>query len=94
MILIYFAVIINLLAFVIMFYDKHRAEKNKRRVSEKTLILFALFLGGFGIYLGMYVFRHKTQKTIFKYGIPLLIIWDIWLFQQLNEFFQKYNNLA
>jgi uncharacterized membrane protein YsdA (DUF1294 family) len=78
--LIYFAIIINLLAFVIMFYDKHQAEKNKRRISERTLLLLAFFFGGPGIYLGMYVFRHKTQKNIFKYGIPLLIIWDIWLF--------------
>jgi len=86
---IYSAVGINLLAFLIMGYDKRQAEKNKRRISEKTLLLFAFFLGGPGICLGMYVFRHKTQKNIFKYGIPFLIIWDIWFFQQLYEFFLK-----
>lgn len=77
---IYFAIIVNIFAFVIMFYDKHQAGKNKRRISEKTLLLLAFFFGGPGIYLGMKVFRHKTHKPVFKYGIPLLIIWNIWFF--------------
>lgn len=91
---IYFVAAINLLAFAVMFYDKRQAEQNQQRIPEKSLLLLAFFLGGLGIYAGMNTFRHKTQKVCFKYGIPLLVLWNVWLFWILYEFFQKYNNLV
>ena len=71
--IIYF-IIINLLSFSIMWYDKKKAKKNEWRISEKALFLFALFLGGIGIYSGMYKFRHKTKHLKFMIGIPIVII--------------------
>ena len=44
---------------------------------EKTLFLIALILGGIGIYIGMYLFRHKTKHVKFTVGIPLIIILNI-----------------
>lgn len=90
----YLAAAINLLAFSVMFYDKRQAENHQQRISEKSLLLLAFFLGGPGIYIGMNTFRHKTQKACFKYGIPLLIVWNVWFFRLLYEYFQKYNNLV
>ncbi len=49
----------------------------KRRVPERTLMLTAAVGGSLGVLGGMYKFRHKTQKPLFKYGVPLIIILQI-----------------
>ena len=57
--------------------DKHKARKNKWRISEPTLITCAFMMGGVGALLGMYVFRHKTQHTKFRLLIPLAVAVNI-----------------
>ncbi len=69
--------VINLISYFIMWYDKKKAKNNDWRISEKALFLFAIFLGGFGIYVGMYKFRHKTKHLKFTIGIPVVIILNI-----------------
>lgn len=66
-------VAINIIAFISMGYDKKRAEKHKWRVSEGRLFFLALIFGAFGIWLGMYFFRHKTKHMKFVFGIPLIL---------------------
>ncbi len=80
-ILLYFAVI-NVAGFLSMAVDKSKARRNKWRIPEATLFLFAIFGGSLGCLLGMRIFRHKTQKPKFYIGIPiilgiqvLLIVW-------------------
>lgn len=75
--LVIYFFIINLFAIFIMKYDKVKAINNQYRVNEKTLFLIALILGGIGIYIGMYLFRHKTKHVKFTVGIPLIIILNI-----------------
>ena len=52
------------------------------RISERTLMLTALVGGSLGVLGGMYKFKHKTQKPLFKYGVPIIIglqiIFIIW----------------
>ena len=77
---LYFSIyifIINIFGILIMKYDKTCAKNNNYRVSEKSLFIIALLLGGVGIYIGMYKFRHKTKHTSFTVGIPLCIIINI-----------------
>ena len=76
-ILLSYLLFMNVYAFIIIGWDKHKAKKNKWRIPEKKLFITAFIGGGLGIYLGMQVFRHKTQHPTFKYGIPLLIIFDV-----------------
>ena len=54
--------------------DKRRARKNQWRISERTLILSAFFMGALGSFLGMYVFHHKTKHTKFTLLIPLAAV--------------------
>lgn len=75
--LVIYFFIINLFAIFLMKYDKVKAINNQYRVSEKTPFLIALILGGIGIYIGMYLFRHKTKHVKFTVGIPLIIILNI-----------------
>ena len=65
---------IQLLAFIEMGYDKSQAKKGARRVPEKRLFALAALGGAAGVWLGMRVWRHKTQHASFVYGIPLLAI--------------------
>lgn len=46
-------------------YDKWRAKNNKRRISEFNLLLLGVVGGTIGGFLGMQLFRHKTNKTSF-----------------------------
>lgn len=72
-ILIYL-VMINIFAFALMGIDKAKAKKNKRRIPEKTLFLFAIIGGSIGSIAGMQVFRHKTKHMSFVIGMPAILI--------------------
>lgn len=70
-------VFMNLVSFITFGADKYKAKKGKWRISEKTLIMLALFGGSTGAVLGMKVFRHKTLHAKFKYGVPAIMILHI-----------------
>lgn len=66
--------VVNLMAFLIMWWDKMRSRKvGAERISEGLLFFMATLFGSVGVYAGMFVFRHKTQKWYFLVGIPMLI---------------------
>jgi len=46
---------------------------NSERIPEGLLFFMATILGSVGIYLGMFLFRHKTRKWYFVIGIPLVL---------------------
>ena len=64
---------LNLLTFIIYGIDKFKAKKAKWRIPESTLLLLAVFGGSIGAWLGLQVWRHKTQHKKFYIGIPLII---------------------
>ncbi len=75
---IYYVIIINVIAYVVMWYDKYQAIKKRQRVSENKLMLLALLLGSIGIFAGMKApIYHKATKPLFKIGIPILIVLNI-----------------
>ena len=74
---IFYLLIINILGFIFMYIDKEKAKKHKWRISENTLIILSLLGGSIGSFIGMNKFRHKTKHIKFKYGIPLIIIFQI-----------------
>lgn len=66
---------INIFAFLAMMIDKYRSSQpGVERISEGRLFFMATIFGSLGVYAGMLIFRHKTQKWYFLIGIPLLII--------------------
>ena len=75
--IIFYLLIINILAFILMYIDKAKAIKHQWRISEKTLIGFALFGGSLGSFIGMKLFRHKTQHPKFYIGIPTILIIEL-----------------
>ena len=72
--LVIYLIGINLLTFLIFGIDKRKARKGKWRIPEDTLIWLSIVGGSVGALLGMYLFRHKTQKRKFTLGIPAILI--------------------
>ncbi len=64
---------INVLSVIAFGADKRAAVKQKRRIRVQTLLLLAFLGGAPGALLGMYLFRHKTQKAYFSIGVPLIL---------------------
>ena len=75
--LLYYLLGINIITFILYGVDKYKAQKNKWRIPEKTLIIFAVFGGSIGALLGIKVFHHKTLHKKFKYGVPAILILQI-----------------
>ena len=49
-------------------------QKPARRIPEKTLFAAAILGGSIGAMIGMAVFRHKTLKPGFRYGMPAILV--------------------
>ena len=75
--IIVYLVAINIIGFLAMFIDKHKAKRGLWRISEKSLFIITLLGGGIGTIAGMYLFRHKTKKLYFTIGFPVIFITEI-----------------
>ncbi|THF74941.1 DUF1294 domain-containing protein [Cohnella fermenti] len=73
-ILIIYLLLVNIVAFGLMGYDKQLAKRKQRRVSERRLFLYAAIGGALGGWLGMRTYRHKTKHASFVYGMPALLV--------------------
>lgn len=72
-----YLLIVNVVSFLLMLIDKQKARKKKWRISEATLMGFAVIGGSIGSLLGMYTFRHKTLHKKFTIGIPFILILQV-----------------
>lgn len=70
-------VLLNLLGFAFMLFDKYRAKTNGWRIPEKRLFFIAFLGGAIGIFIGMRMVRHKTKHSTFVYGIPFFILFNL-----------------
>ncbi|HOU33020.1 MAG TPA: DUF1294 domain-containing protein [Synergistaceae bacterium] len=66
--------LLNVGAVLVMGWDKFQAQRQGRRVPERTLFLLALGGGSVGCLAGMYGFRHKTRHASFVWGMPLILL--------------------
>ena len=77
-----YLIAVNLLTYLVYGWDKRRARKGRRRISEKELLMWALAGGSFGAFLSMRRHRHKTGKLSFRlsfWAIVVLQIAGAWL---------------
>jgi len=76
---------LNIIATCAFAWDKRKAKKNSWRTSENALLVLA-FMGPFGAFGAMRLFRHKTLKIKF-YLVPVFavlhVIAIIWLLSTL-----------
>lgn len=75
--MIYFQIylcVINIIAIIVCTVDKIKAQLNKWRISEKTLLAISAIGGALGMYITMLIIRHKTKHKTFMIGLPFLIL--------------------
>ncbi len=77
MYLFIYLAIINVVAFIVWCTDKYLAVKQKYRISEKALFLWALAGGSLGSLCAMHMVRHKTKHLYFVIGIPIILILQV-----------------
>jgi len=65
---------INALGFAVAALDKLFAQKHTERVPERTLFLLAAVGGSVGVYAAMLLFRHKTRRAAFMFGLPGILL--------------------
>ena len=86
-----YAVIINLVTFVAYGVDKLNAKRGEWRISETTLLLLAVFGGSVGAWFGIGCWHHKTLHRKFRYGVPMIILFQIIVCcYLLREYIQGY----
>ena len=74
MIIIYYLLAINAVAFFAYGIDKLKARKGWWRIPEATLLLLAAIGGSVGAWLGMKAWHHKTMHRKFQYGLPVIFL--------------------
>lgn len=72
MLLWYLLLAYNALVLVIYGLDKWKAGRNAWRTPERTLLWLAALGGGVGALLAMRLFRHKSRKRAFRFGLPVM----------------------
>lgn len=71
--MIYYLSVISLISFGLFGFDKMKAVKRQRRISESTLLAATLLGGTIGALLGMILFRHKISKKSFLFKTVFVI---------------------
>jgi uncharacterized membrane protein YsdA (DUF1294 family) len=67
----------NLIAFVLMILDKKFAENGARRISETTLLGWAILGGAPGTFAASRLIRHKTRKQPFAARMIAILIFEL-----------------
>ncbi len=81
---------INLIGYSMMGWDKRKAKRHLYRIPEATLWQIAGIGGAIGATVGMFQFHHKTKHRGFRYGFPLLALLDLLLLLTLAKIFPFY----
>lgn len=71
---------INIITFFLFGIDKWKAIRDQWRIPEKTLLLSSLIGGSVGGMVSVRLFHHKTQKPLFRYGMPAIFILQILMY--------------
>jgi uncharacterized membrane protein YsdA (DUF1294 family) len=67
-----YIVTMNCTGFIAAYSDKHKSQKGKWRIPEKTFLLLSLFGSGIGVLAGFFIFRHKTKHAALLLGVIMI----------------------
>ncbi len=67
MLVVYLIVVLvmSLITFVFYYIDKKKAQKNKWRIKERTLLMLSILFGALGGMFALYGLRHKNRHWYF-----------------------------
>lgn len=72
-----YAVLVNIVAYLMYARDKKAAKKRQWRIPEATLITVALLGGSVGAFAAMKLLRHKTKHLKFTFTVPVVMVLQI-----------------
>ena len=72
--LLFWYILINIIAIVLIKKDKKYAQNDKWRIKESTLLFVALAGGAVGMYYAMFKYKHKTLHKKFTILVPTFIL--------------------
>lgn len=75
--LLYYLIVINVVALIMFAIDKINAVEHRNRIRIVSLLGIAFVGGSVGSLLAMYLFHHKTKKDYFSVGVPLIMVMQI-----------------
>ena len=75
--LLVYLVIINIITFLAFAYDKYRGKNDGWRVKNFFLLGLSFLGGSLGGLLGMKFLRHKTKKSYYRLGLPLMVLLQV-----------------
>lgn len=84
--LMYYLIIINIIAVIVTIIDKKKAQAKRWRISESTLLTISAIGGAVGMYITMHLIHHKTRKSKFMVGIPAIFISELLLLVVIYNF--------
>ena len=87
--IIFYLGFINIVSFICFFIDKRRAIKKSYRISESFLFMVSILGGSLGSLISMKIFHHKTRKNKFIFGIPIILVFNIFVLFYLWQFLIK-----
>lgn len=67
----------NLITFALMILDRKFAQSGARRISESTLLGWALLGGAIGTFAASRFIRHKTRKQPFAARMIAILIFEL-----------------
>ena len=68
---------LNLFTFLLYGLDKYKSRRRMWRVSESTLLLFALAGGSLGAWMGMHLWHQQPLHRKFRISVPLIIVLQV-----------------
>jgi uncharacterized membrane protein YsdA (DUF1294 family) len=69
--------ILNIFGFILVSLDKYKAKNKLWRIPERSFFILSILGGGIGVYIGLFLFNHKTRHWYFMVIIPLIILAQI-----------------
>ena len=77
-----YLLIINIFTFLLYGADKYKARRGEWRIKEAVLLGLAAIGGSPAAWIAMYMFHHKTKKSKFYIGVPVILVVHVllWFF--------------
>lgn len=71
--------LVNFITFLVFTYDKYRAKNGRWRLKNVLLLGLSFIGGALGGLIAMKILDHKTKKTYYKMGLPLMFLMQVLL---------------
>lgn len=67
-------IVLNIFGFILVSLDKFKAKNKLWRIPERSFFLLSILGGSIGVYIGLFIFHHKTRNWYFMTLIPIIIL--------------------